>query len=68
MCSNGNYRSYAIDPDDWDKYLVAKPKEKNTYEKRHIEQSDTTGIDSSLVESDESFNAYNRLIIGTKSW
>ena len=68
MCSNGKYRSYAIDPDDWDKYVVVKPKEKSTYEKRQLEQSDTTGIDSSLVESDESFNAYNRLSIGTKSW
>ena len=68
MCSNSNYRSYAIDPDDWDKHLVVKPKAKETCKKRYQEQSDTTGIDSSLVKSDESFNAYNRISIGTKSW
>ena len=66
MCFNGNYASYAIDPDDWDKYVIVKPEAKGTCEKRHLEQSDVAGIDSSLVEDDESITTDNRLSIGAK--
>ena len=68
MCTNSNYRYYAIDPDDWDKYVVTKFQTTDITGKEPDEQRDTTSIDSSLVNEDESFSAYNRLSIGTKSW
>ena len=63
MCFNGNYASYAIDPDEWDKYMIVKPKARETGEKRQVEQSDAAGIEDSMVENDD-----NKLRVGAKSW
>ena len=61
MCFNGNYASYAIDPDDWDKYMIVKSKTVDITEKESDERTDTTGIEDSMVENDD-----NKLRVGAR--
>ena len=62
MCTNGNYRVYAIDPDGWDKYVILKSQAKKT------SQIVSDDDERSPVEDDETMAIEKELSIGTKSW
>jgi len=60
MCFNGNYKSYAIDPEDWDKYVVFKTRGTDITKKEPEEGSGKEDIEDPVVEND------NRLSVGVK--
>lgn len=66
MCFNGNYKSYAIDPEDWDKYITFKSQVKRNDRGRQAKQIDATNAVLSLAKDNETTTTDNRLSVGVK--